>query len=149
MQKNYNKAYKEVVEILKYVPKEDVEKIPIQMLEMFEEKMDKSYEFNYDENKNFEEQELLIETKAIFANIFRDYWATLEQKERIIAKQNHDRKKEEEQKKEKYNTDNMFKKENDEQATKVENSIIVYKEPLFRRMINKIKKIFKNYTKNG
>lgn len=143
MQKNYNKAYKEVVEILKYVPKEDVEKIPIQMLEMFEEKMDKSYEFNYDENKNFEEQELLIETKAIFANIFRDYWATLEQKERIIAKQNHDRKKEEEQKKEKYNTDNMFKKENDEQATKVENSIIVYKEPLFRRIINKIKKFLK------
>ena len=33
----YAKAYKEIVEILKYMPKESVNKIPSKMLEMFNE----------------------------------------------------------------------------------------------------------------
>ena len=57
----------------------------------------------------FEEQNLLDETKAILANIFRDYWATEIQKEKIITKQNYDRKQLEEKKKERYNYDNLFK----------------------------------------
>ena len=76
MEENYHKAYKEVIEILKYVPQESVNKIPKTMLETFEKKMDKDYVFNVDINKSFEEQNLLEETKDIFAVIFRDYWAT-------------------------------------------------------------------------
>lgn len=49
--------------------------------------MDKNCEFKVDINKSFEEQEILDETKAILANIFRDYWATPYQKERIEAKE--------------------------------------------------------------
>ena len=30
MRKRYNKAYKEILEILKYVPEEEVKKIPVQ-----------------------------------------------------------------------------------------------------------------------
>ena len=82
---NYLKAYKEVVEILKYVPEESVNKIPKKMLEMFNNNMDNTYEFKVDISKDFDEQNLLEETKAIFANIFRDYWATSYQKERIEA----------------------------------------------------------------
>lgn len=140
MQKNYDKAYKEVIEILKYVPEEDIKKIPNKMIEMFEEKMDKYYVFKYDESKSFEEQELLIETKAILANIFRDYWSTPEQKEKIIAKQNYDRKKAEEKKREIYNPDNLFQKENNKNT---DNEIILYKESLLKKIINKIKKYFK------
>ena len=76
MENKYPKAYKEVIEILKYVPKEIVDKIPQEMLEMFKAKMDVNYDFKIDTNKEFEEQILLEETKAILANIFRDYWAT-------------------------------------------------------------------------
>ena len=83
MEDNYPKAYKEVIEILKYVPEESVNKIPQTMLDTFKTKMDKEYNFIVDINKAFEEQELLEETKAIFANIFRDYWATPYQKEKI------------------------------------------------------------------
>ena len=63
MEENYHKAYKEVIEILKYVPQESVNKIPKTMLETFEKKMDKDYVFNVDINKSFEEQNLLEETK--------------------------------------------------------------------------------------
>ena len=37
MEDNYNKAFREVVEILKHVPEESVQKIPQDMRDMFEE----------------------------------------------------------------------------------------------------------------
>lgn len=148
MEDNYPKAYKEVIEILKYVPKESVEKIPENIIETFKIKMDESYEFSVDIDKSFEEQDLLEETKAIFANIFRDYWATPYQKERIIAKEKYDRQKEEEAKQEKYNVDLFKKKEEIKQIEKQENEEIsnlpieVKKEKFYDKLINFIRKIF-------
>ena len=98
MEDNYPKAYKEVIEILNYVPKESVDKIPKTMIDTLKTKMDKEYDFTVDVNKSFEDQDILEETKAIFANIFRDYWATPYQKERIEAKEKYDRQKLEEEK---------------------------------------------------
>lgn len=145
MPKEYNKAYKEVLEVLKYMSQEEREKIPQKMIQMFNEKMDQNHKFKYDESKKFAEQELLIETKAILSNLFRDYWATSEQRERILLKQNRDRIKIEEQKKEKYNPENLFKKTNQTYNPKEsieEVSIRKYKESIFKRFINKIKSIF-------
>ena len=87
MEDNYNKAFAEVVEILKHVPEESVQKIPQDMRDMFEEEMDKDYIFEVKDNVEFEDLKLLDETKAILANIFRDYWATPYQRERIMAKE--------------------------------------------------------------
>lgn len=108
MDDNFTKACKEIVEILKFVPDKDVLKIPKEMRKMFEDEMDKNYNFCIDTQKTIEEQKLLNETKAILSNIFRDYWATPYQRERIIKKQNHDRKVIEQQKSEKYNPNNIF-----------------------------------------
>lgn len=112
MEDNYSKAYKEIVEILKYVPEESVNKIPKEMRDMFEAEQLKTYNFQIDTEKTFEEQELLEETKAILANIFRDYWATDYQKARIIEKEKQDREEWERQKREKYNPNDIFKNRN-------------------------------------
>jgi len=112
MEDNYAKAYKEIVEILKYVPEESVNKIPKDMRNIFEAEQLKTYNFKIDTEKSFEEQELLEETKAILANIFRDYWATDYQKARIIEKENQDREEWERQKREKYNPNDIFKNRN-------------------------------------
>ena len=112
MEDNYSKAYKEIVEILKYVPKESVNKIPKEIRDMFETGQLKTYNFQIDTEKPFEEQEILEETKAILANIFRDYWATDYQKARIIEKENQDREEWERQKREKYNPNDIFKNRN-------------------------------------
>ena len=109
MEDNYSKAYKEVIEILNYVPQESVNKIPQTMIDTFKAKMDVNYDFKVDINKSFEEQVLLDETKAILANIFRDYWATDYQRERILAKENYDKQKREEERRKKYNPDDIFK----------------------------------------
>lgn len=97
MEKIYNKAYTEILEILKYLPEESRNKIPSEMLEMFKIKHDKNYKFVIDIDKSFKEQDLLDETKAILANIFRDYWATPYQREQILAKEIYDRQKLEEE----------------------------------------------------
>lgn len=146
---NYSKAYKEVIEVLKYVPKESVNKIPETMLDTFKAKMDEKHDFTVDINKSFEEQEILDETKAIFANIFRDYWATPYQKERIEVKEKYDRQKIEEEKKAKYNPDifNKRKIENDtineQQEQEINNlPIEVKKERFFHKIIKFFKKYF-------
>lgn len=146
MEDNYSKAYKEVIEILNFVPKESVDKIPQTMIDTFKAKMDKDYNFTVDINKSFEEQELLDETKAIFANIFRDYWATPYQKERIEAKEKYDRQKLEEEKLKKYNPDDILKKKENVIEKTEDNSsnlpIEVKKEKFFEKIINFFKKLF-------
>lgn len=148
MEDKYLKAYKEVIEVLKFVPKESVDKIPQTMIDTFKEKMDLNYDFKVDINKSFEEQELLDETKAILANIFRDYWATPYQKERIFAKENYDRQKMEEEKKDRYNPNDIFNKKNkvdNESRIKENNSnslpIEVKKDKFYQKIIIFFKRI--------
>lgn len=150
MEDKYPKAYKEVIEILKYVPEESVNKIPQEIIEMFNANMDNTYEFKVDISKNFEEQNLLDETKAILANIFRDYWATPYQKERIEAKEKQDRYKLEEEKRQAYNPDDIFKKRQnkvEEQETinvenYSENLPIEIKESFYKKIINFFRNLF-------
>ncbi len=143
MEDNYPKAYKEVIEVLKFVPIESVNKIPKEMLEMFKNKMDKNYNFSVDINKNFEEQVLLEETKAIFANIFRDYWATPQEKERIKIKERIELQKLEEEKIKKYNPDNLFKKKA-VVSNSVENTTNLPTEIKKEYFYKKILKFFRN-----
>ena len=145
---NYTKAYKEVIEILKYVPKESVDKIPEKTINMYKVKMDENWDFKVDINKPFEEQDLLEETKAIFANIFRDYWATSEQRERIEAREKYELEKIEEEKREKYNPNEVFKNDKFHEVDKnVENNeknlpIEVKRDKFFERLLNFLKKFF-------
>ena len=156
MEDNYAKAYKEIVEILKYVPEESVNKIPKDMRNIFEAEQLKTYNFKIDTEKSFEEQELLEETKAILANIFRDYWATDYQKARIIEKENQDREEWERQKREKYNPNDIFKNRNtttndnnisqdiQEQLNEEYNNNLPMevKENYYKKIINFFKKLF-------
>jgi len=83
----YANAYTEVLDILKYISKEDYEKIPKSKIKVFEENSNKNYNFTYDENKTLDEQNVSEITKVIIAILFRDYWATKEQRYIIIKKQ--------------------------------------------------------------
>lgn len=138
----YAIAYKEVMTILSHVPKSDVNKIPQEKLEFYKSNMDKNYEYKIDITKQFEEQIMSNITKAILANIFKDYWATPYQKERIIAKEKYDLQKIEEEKKKKYNMNNIFKtKQSKEIITNKKLPIEIKKEKIFNKLVNFIKKI--------
>lgn len=143
---NYACAYKEVIEVLKYTKREDVNKIPKSRILLWRINMNKDYDFKIDTTKTLEEQNLSKEAKAIIANIFKKYWATDYQKERIEAKEKYDIEQMEKEKYQKYNPDDIFKnrKLNIQQEEVVSKtvSMVEYREPLFKRILNKIKNIF-------
>lgn len=142
----YANAYSEVLEVLNNMSKEDYNKIPKDMLEMFKTNCNNEYQFRYDLNKKFEQQEISKRAKLILAILFRDYWATPYQKERIQAKERYDWQKIEEEKKNNYNHD-IFKKNNkidNKENESIENNlpIEVKKEHFYNKIINFFKKIF-------
>ncbi len=76
-------AYKEIYEILKIFPEDFVSKIPQEKIDFFATNMCSEYEFNVTA-QGFDPDDILVETAAIITLLFRDYWATQEQKEKII-----------------------------------------------------------------
>lgn len=139
----YANAYAEVLEILKYVSNEDYNKIPKEKIELFEKNANLNYDFSYDINKTLDEQNVSKKAKTIIAILFRDYWATEAQREKIKAKEQYDRRLKEEENREKYNPDNIFKK-NETKTTEIineikeNNQLIPYKESIFKKIFNKI-----------
>ncbi len=141
----YANAYSEVLEILKYIPIKDYNKIPKNKIELFEKNSNDEHRFIYNPNKTLEEQNVTKRAKAIIAILFRDYWANEIQREKIIKKQNYDRIKLEEEKRQNYNPNNIFKNREikyTEIPTSNITSMIEYKESVFKRVIDKIKSIF-------
>lgn len=108
MNNNYHKAYVEVLEILKYIPDEEKNKIPEDILETLIKKADLKYSFKLDYSLPFEKQDLLNETKSILANFFRDYWATDFQREQILIREAQELQ--EQRKNERFNYDSLFEK---------------------------------------
>lgn len=148
MKDNYSKAYTEVLEILKYMPEEDINKIPKKLLDTFEHNKDTNYHFIIDENQDFSKLDILDETEAIIMNIFKDYWATPEQKAKIKAKMQCDMKIIEEEKKKKYNG-NIFIEDIKKQDTVKENITNenklpkeVKQEKFYEKIINFFKRNF-------
>lgn len=141
---NYPNAYKEVYEILKIVPQEDLYKIPKRFIEMIEKRMNKDYKFLIDENMDFvEEQELMLETRTILAYIFLNYWATEKQRGTINIKFKKDIEDAENQKRELYNVDVFKNKKQLEEKNKKELEMVVYKKENFiTKIFNKIKRFF-------
>ena len=146
LSENYACAYREVIEVLKYTKREDVNKIPQYKIVLWKQNMKKDYNFNIDPTKSLEEQNLSKEAKAIIANIFKEYWATDYQKERIEAKEKYDMEQMEKEKYERYNPNDIFKNRKQdilsEDSTSNNMTMVEYKESIFKKIINKIKEIF-------
>lgn len=140
-------SYAEVLEILKYVNKDDYNKIPSKEIEVLKINSNKNYEFNYDPSKSLNDQDILERTKLIIAMFFCDYWANEEQKKKIFAYDKEYERQQELEKSENYNTYNIFKKRNqeneiEENIIQNEVALVEYKESIFKKFINKIKRIF-------
>ena len=99
----FAEASAELIEILKYIPKTEVEKIPLKLRGFFEDVSKPNYNVRIDPRKPLEEQDLKEKTKDLITVIYRNYWCTEEEK-RILDKQllENDKKYEEELRKKYY-----------------------------------------------
>ncbi len=145
---NYANAYTEVLEILKYVSLEDYNKIPKNKIELFKANANNNYHFTYSPNKTLNEQNVSKIAKGIIAILFRDYWATDIQREKIIKKQNADRRIIEEQKvgfcpEEAFKRPTISDSEEVEENNMIDNQNLLVKTPkynVFQKIMIYIKK---------
>lgn len=143
----YGVAYKEVLEILKYLPKEDYKKIPKSDIKLFETKASKDYYFNYNPDKTLDEQKVSKLAKGILANLIRDYLVNKKQKEKIISVQKFYREKLEMEKRKKYNTEDIFNNSKKTIELEIEGKANLIEKEKWYEKIFKIFKIFKNILK--
>lgn len=142
-------AYKEIYEILKIFPHELVSKIPQEKITFFQNNMDANYEYNISK-ETFDGRTMLRETQAILTILFRDYWATPAQKEKILNYEKTYRSSLQENSKVKYSSDNLFKKQETltEQSNEkaVETALVEHKESFVKKIINKFLNFFRKVS---
>ena len=132
--------YSEVYQILNLLGTEYTEKLPATLMSMLKEKRAINYNPQYTEDLPLNEQNIRKETMAIIVLLYLNYWC---EDENEVAEINNILKNNEE----KYNPDNIFKKQkqetkNVEEQIANETAMIPYKKSIFARIINKIKNIF-------
>lgn len=146
--KSYDKAFSEVRVILRNTEEELVNRIPKSFKNFIEQNYDKNYEVpQINVNKKLDEQGLLDETVTIISLIYRNYWCNESEREEYDKLVKNNEWKLQEELREKYNPDNLFKKkeESEEENLAVQQAMIAYKEPVFKRIWLKIKSIFYHF----
>jgi len=147
IREDYANSCAEVVRILDYIPYKDYKKIPKDVILHYEKNANKSCDFEYDIKRSLGEQDVSKTAKTIIAILFRDYWATLEQKNKILNYEKYETIKEETLKKEKYNSDDIFK--NNYKSKIIENKNNNHGTSLVNipsiKWYEKIRKLFKDF----
>lgn len=137
-------AYVEVLGILALLDEEQKNRIPKKLKEFFENNKNQDYQVNIDSNIPLEEQNLLQETVDILAMLKLNYWCTNEkEKEGLLNLLNENEKKYQEELRKKYNPNNLFKDKESKRViyTNEELSIVKYKESIFKRIKDWLKRI--------
>lgn len=105
-------AYAEVFEILSYMDKATVMKIPIEVLQLFKDERKKDYISKINKNDLFNENNVCKQTRVILAWINLKYWANEREKKELIEIYKENDLKEEKRKKELYDFENIFQQNN-------------------------------------
>ena len=147
---NYARAYTEVLEILSYFSNEEYSKIPEEKIKYFKENMDKDYIYTINPEIDLSVQHISSEANAILISLFRDYFASENQKGMLSKLLNKNQEKVDKAKREKYNTDDIFNKEKaetvDNNIENMELQIIEYKESVFSKFTKFIKRLLGHAT---
>lgn len=150
MDKTYARAYTEVSEILKFLPKEEYEKIPQEEIKFYNENSDKDYYFKINSNIPIEQQNISKEANAILVILFRDYIASELQKQKLERILKYNFVEQQKLAKEQYNSNELFKNntENSQEQKMQElqqdnTQLVEYKKSWIKTFINKIKLLFK------
>lgn len=143
----YHKAFKEFREIVKFFPKNEYKKIPKSFINFIEENMDDNYEYTVEHVDDFQNQEMLEETRVLLSIVYRDFLASDEEKKQIIKLENEELLQEEKIKQEKYDINVLFEKRTNNKMEMqneilIEKNLIVLREKWYKKLLNKIRDFF-------
>lgn len=136
---DYARAYAELIEILKYISINSLNKIPKENLEMYNSNKDENYIFKYNDELEFEEQNISQLTRILVANLYIEYWANQEEKNAIKQMDRRELEQIEMQKRAIYNPDNLFKKLKKQNTEEITDLTIPKKKNIFEKILDKIK----------
>lgn len=138
--------YIEVYSILGLLGKEYINKIPKSLYSIIETKASNIKELKYKSLKEINKDNIQKQSLAMIALIHSNYWCeSKEEKDELNQIFVSNSIKNEREKREKYNPNNLFKESLNEEEKK-EEAIVVYKKPLWKRIISKIKNFICGYN---
>lgn len=145
MEDKYSKALKEVYVILENSEEKIKRKIPENFKLFVSKNMDKEYIPNISFNNEIWEDTIMEETQQILAIIYRDYLVTKEEREKLLKEESEEEKRIEQKLREKYNPDNIFKKNKEKDKSNDTNTSMIKIEEIkwYKKIISKILSIFK------
>lgn len=137
----FARAYKEVLEIIKYFPEEEYSKIPKEKIKFYEDNMDKGYDFTINPAIDLSMQNISNEANAIIVSLFQEYYATEEQRKIIKDILNLNDQKAERIKRKQNNPDDLFNTPekankdliNESEEAPQETALVESKEGFFKR----------------
>ena len=125
------------------MPQEYKEKIPNQLLDLFEKKQDKTYQVKLDKTKELTQYNYGKETRTLLAYINLIYWCDKQEKEALYNQYVANATKHAEEVKEKYNLKNLKSNQKNEETIITNLPVEKPKESWLQKIIRKIKNIFK------
>lgn len=141
---NIKQAYSEINVIIRIMPKNLSEKIPIKFKKMIEEERDINYVPVI--NTPIKKDKLKKETLTILALIYRDFVCEGEERKRLQIKDAKEVKRIEDERLKKFSKTNLFKREKkkniDVENSKETQALIPVKETWFIKIIQSIKRFF-------
>lgn len=145
----YSEAAVEVLDILNHTNKEDVARIPQSFIKFLTNISSKSYKVKFNHEQPINGLNLKKQTKELLGFIYITWWCDKEEREKY-KKLIHESNIKNEEIKEKYNVNDIFKNEKENQEHKIiqnenvlKTSIAEYKkENIFKRVLNKILSFF-------
>lgn len=136
-------TYEELYEILSFMDKQSVMKIPINILNTINEQRNPKYQTRIDKNDIFNENNVSKETIDLLCYLDYHYWMDDSKKAEVDRIRKQKFQEDDDKKRKQYNPNDIFKKVEKEEL--VENmtstSLKEYKESIFERFRNFIFKL--------
>lgn len=146
MKKDYADAYSEVLEVLKYIPKSDYEKIPIATIQLLEANSNEKSEFTYNLALPFDKQNISKDAKIILAILYRNCWIKEEDRVELKQKEREHRRAIERERIEKYNPNKIFENREKVIVKQLEQKqYLTVKPKWYNNIFSKIKNFFKGF----
>lgn len=134
----YDRVLIQTKEILKYFEKDLLDKIPKELIEKLNSVDSTEYQFEFDKNKRLNDPRILKETREFISAIFMQYCCNEEEREKLnkICIEN-DKKKTKH-----FDAETLLKEEEKIESNNLPITV-EEKVPLYKRIIIKIKRLFK------
>lgn len=145
MENTYDKSLAEVYKVIDKLEYTEYNKIPKKFLNLLYKNMDKDYYLRTVIDEEFIDNKMSESAKEILALVYRDYLVTPEEREQLLKEESEEEERIQQELREKYNPDNIFKKNKKENNNYDVNTSLIKIEELkwYKKFINKILSLFK------